>query len=46
MDFIINVNKNKLNVILSNEHTEYKWVTKDSDLLDEYIKAKLSNLKD
>ncbi len=46
MDFIINVNKNKLNVILSNEHAEYKWVTKDSDLLDEYIKAKLSNLKD
>ena len=44
IDFIINVNKSDINVVLSNEHSEYKWVTKDSELLDEYIKDKLSNV--
>ena len=44
IDFIINVNKNKVNVSLSNEHIDYKWVNKDSSLLDEYIKDKLSNI--
>ena len=29
------------NIILSSEHTDYKWVTKDSELLDDYIKSKL-----
>ena len=44
IDFIINVDKNNVNVRLSNEHCDYKWVTKESDLLDEFIKAKLCNL--
>lgn len=45
IDFIINVKKDKIKVNLSSEHTEYKWVTKDSPLLDEYIKDKLTNIK-
>ena len=44
IDFIINVNKSDVNVRLSDEHCDYKWVKKDSDLLDEYIKDKLSNV--
>ena len=44
IDFIINVDKNNVNVRLSIEHCDYKWVTKESDLLDEFIKAKLCNL--
>ena len=45
IDFIINVKKDKIKVNLSSEHTEYKWVTKESPLLDEYIKDKLTNIK-
>lgn len=44
IDFIINVNKWDINIILSDEHCNYKWVTKDSELLDDYIKAKLENI--
>ena len=44
IDFIINVDKENVNVVLSNEHCDYKWVTKDSELLDDYIKDKLSNI--
>ena len=44
IDFIINVNKSDVNVILSEEHCDYKWVKKDSELLDDYIKDKLSNI--
>ena len=44
IDFIINVNSSKVNVKLSEEHCDYKWVTKDSDYLDEFIKDKLSNI--
>ena len=44
IDFIINVDKSLVNVILSNEHCDYKWVTKDSELLDDFIKAKLENI--
>ena len=44
IDFIINIDKEKINVILSNEHTDYKWVNRDSEYLDEYIKAKLENI--
>lgn len=44
IDFIIEVNKNDLNIKLNNEHSDYKWVSKDSILLDEYIKSKLVNL--
>lgn len=44
IDFIVNVDKSKVNVKLSEEHSDYKWVTKNSDYLDEFIKDKLSNL--
>jgi len=44
IDFIINVKKDEVNVKLSEEHSSYEWVTKDSDNLDEYIKAKLTNI--
>ena len=44
IDFIINVDSSKVNVKLSEEHCDYKWVTKDSDYLDEFIKDKLSNI--
>ena len=43
LDFIINVNKDDINVILSDEHSDYKWVTKDSELLDDFIKSKINN---
>ena len=42
INFLIEVNKDNIDITLSNEHTDYKWVTKDSDLLDEYIKSKLN----
>ena len=44
IDFYINVDRSKVNVKLSNEHCDYKWVTRNSDLLDDYIKDKLSNI--
>lgn len=44
IDFIVNVDSSKVNVKLSNEHCDYKWVTKDSDYLDDFIKDKLSNI--
>ena len=44
IDFVINVDKTLFNVRLSNEHTEYKWVTKDSKLLDDFIKDKIANI--
>ncbi len=44
IDFIINVNKKLVNVKLSDEHCDYKWVTKNSELLDDFIKEKLSNI--
>ena len=44
IDFIINVDRSNLEIKLSNEHSEYKWVTKDSKYLDDFIKCKLSNL--
>lgn len=45
LDFVVNVDKNKLEVVLSEEHTEYKWVLKNSNLIDDYIKSKLVNVK-
>lgn len=44
IDFIINVDSSKLKIKLSDEHSEYKWVTKDSKYLDDFIRGKLSNL--
>ena len=44
IDFLINVDSTKINVKLSNEHCDYKWLTKDSSYLDDFIKDKLSNI--
>ena len=44
IDFIVNVDKEKIKVRLSNEHTDYKWVEKESEYLDDYIKSKLVNI--
>lgn len=44
IDFIIPVHKENVRVTLSDEHTDYQWVTKDSDYLDDYIKEKLENI--
>ena len=44
IDFLINVDSTKINVKLSNEHSDYKWLTKDSSYLDDFIKTKLSNI--
>ena len=41
LDFIIEANKENINITLSKEHTEYAWVPKESELLDDYIKANL-----
>lgn len=35
LDFIINVNKDDLTIVLSPKHTEYKWLDKNLELLDE-----------
>lgn len=40
----MNVNRNDINIKLSTEHFDYKWVTNDSNYLDEFIKEKLSNI--
>lgn len=45
IDFIININKSSINIKLSDEHCDYRWVNKDSELLDDFIKAKLKNIK-
>ena len=45
IDFIINVNKSDVNVALREEHCDYKWVKRDSNLLDDYIKEKLVNIR-
>lgn len=44
IDFVVNVDSSKVLIKLSDEHCDYKWVTKDSDYLDEFIKDKLSNI--
>ena len=44
INFLIPVNREEIEVVLSEEHSDYKWVTKDSEFLDDYIKSKLDNL--
>ena len=44
IDFLINVDSSKINIKLSNEHEDYKWVLKDSNYMDNYIKSKLINI--
>ena len=44
LDFLIEVPNKNLDIKLSFEHDSYKWVTKDSDLMDEFIKSKIEKL--
>lgn len=44
IDFIVNVDSSRIDIKLSDEHCDYKWVTKDCEYLDEFIKSKLSNI--
>lgn len=44
IDFLINVDSSLIDIKLSNEHCDYKWVQRDSDYLDDFIKDKLSNI--
>ena len=44
IDFIVNVKKEEIAIKLSEEHCDYKWVTKDSEYLDDFIRDKLKNI--
>lgn len=44
LDYLIEENSKDINVKLSSEHDDFKWVDKDSELLDEFIKNKLKNI--
>ena len=44
LDFLINCISDNFIIKLSSEHSEYKWVTKDSDLLDDFIRNKIKNV--
>ena len=43
-DYLIEEKSKEINIKLSNEHDDYKWVKKDSDLLDDFIKNKIKDL--
>lgn len=44
IDFIVNVDINKVEIKLSHEYCDYKWIEKDSGYLDDFIKDKLVNI--
>lgn len=44
LDFLVEVENKNINLKLSNEHDDFCWIKKDSYLIDEYIKNKLSNV--
>ena len=44
LDFLIETNSKDFNILLSDEHENYLWVKKDSDLLDDFIKSKIEKL--
>ena len=44
IDFLVDVEMKDVNVRLSDEHSDYKWVDRDSEYLDEFIRDKLSNI--
>ena len=46
LDFLIKVNTKDINIKLSNEHDDYKWVTKKSNLLDDFIKDKIKDVEE
>ena len=44
LDFLIECDNDSFDIVLSNEHTDYKWVEKDNELMDDFIKSKLKNI--
>lgn len=44
LDFLIEVNDKNINIKLSDEHDQFEWVKKDSNLIDEFIKNKIKKL--
>ena len=44
LDFLIEVESKELDVKLSSEHDNYNWLKSDSDLFDDFIRAKLKNI--
>ena len=44
LDFLINCINDNFPIKLSDEHYDYQWVEKDSDLLDEFIKNKIKDI--
>ncbi len=44
LDFLIELKNKDINIVLSQEHSDYTWVKADSDLLDEFIKNKIKNI--
>lgn len=44
LDFLIEVESKELDVKLSSEHDNYRWLKVESDLFDDFIRAKLKNI--
>ena len=44
LDFLIELDSKDIEIKLSNEHDDYCWVKADSELLDDFIKAKFKNI--
>lgn len=44
LDFLIDVRTKDLPIKLSDEHEDYKWIKKDSNLIDDFIKNKIEKL--
>ncbi|MDD2208772.1 MAG: NUDIX hydrolase [Bacilli bacterium] len=44
LDFLIELDSKDIEIKLSNEHDNYCWVKADSELLDDFIKAKFKNI--
>ena len=41
LDFLIKIENKNIDIKLSNEHDDYKFIKKDSNIIDEYIKNKI-----
>ena len=44
LDFLIDVDMEKIKINLSSEHEDYKWVKKDSEYFDDFILSKLKHI--
>lgn len=44
LDFLIEVDKEKVAIELSFEHSSYKWIAKDSEYMIDFLKRKIQNI--